>query len=154
MNACSELLRSIRRIIKLFETSEQAVCRTYSLSLTEVDVLAFLANNPGLDTATDIVELRMIPKANVSQAVDALIRKELLIRQQDMKDRRRIHLTVTPKAAPIIAELHQVRHTFAAQLLSGFSPQEITVFSSMNERIAANAAAALKEMKPNGADKQ
>ena len=96
-----------------FEEAYTAVMRplTEELNMARpaVDILLFLANNPGLDTASDIVELRMIPKANVSQAVDTLMRRALLSRQQDMKDRRRIHLTLTDAAQSITAQLRQAR---------------------------------------------
>jgi DNA-binding MarR family transcriptional regulator len=145
MTKSAELLRSTRCIFKLLEICELDVCRTHRLSLTEVDILAFLDNNPGLDTATDIVELRMIPKANVSQAVDALIRKALLSRQQDTKDRRRIHLALTPAAQPIVQALRQARHQFVAQLFSGFTNEEQEAFFEMSRHIVKNASAALEE---------
>ena len=44
----------------------------YHLSMREIDVLLFLANNPCYDTARDITEYRGISKSQVSQAVDLL----------------------------------------------------------------------------------
>ena len=44
----------------------------------------------------DIVELRMLLKGNVSQAVESLIQKSLLKREQNKEDRRKIHLSLTP----------------------------------------------------------
>ena len=61
MTQTTELLRSMRCMLKLYEAYTLPVCRENGLSQTEADVLAFLDNNPGLDTASDIVELRMIP---------------------------------------------------------------------------------------------
>ena len=39
----------------------------------EADIISFLKNNPGKDTAADIVELRMLSKGAVSKTVEALI---------------------------------------------------------------------------------
>ena len=51
----------------------------------------------------------MLSKGNVSLAVESLIQKGLLKREQDGADRRRIHLHPTPAAAPIMVSLEDVR---------------------------------------------
>ena len=145
MTQTTELLRSMRCMLKLYEAYTLPVCRENGLSQTEADVLAFLDNNPGLDTASDIVELRMIPKANVSQAVDTLMRRALLSRQQDMKDRRRIHLTLTDAAQSITAQLRQARAAYFERLFSGFTPEQAETLRALNARILQNAQAALAE---------
>ena len=68
MLSAAELLVGIRRIIRLYEDTVRPVCDTYQITQIETDILAFLHNNPGKDTAKDIVELRMLQKGNVSQA--------------------------------------------------------------------------------------
>ena len=50
------------------------------LTMREVQVLLFLANNPGCDTARDLVELRGLAKSQVSQAVELLVSRGLLRR--------------------------------------------------------------------------
>ncbi|WP_152333690.1 MarR family transcriptional regulator, partial [Clostridium sp. ATCC 29733] len=47
----------------------------WGLSRAEVDVLLFLQNNPGCNTAREVVELRGMAKSGVSKAVDALVRR-------------------------------------------------------------------------------
>ena len=39
------------------------IMKAFSLSAAEVDILLFLANNPGFDTAAQIVRIRKIPKS-------------------------------------------------------------------------------------------
>ncbi len=72
MSKNSEVLVGFRNILKYYDSLRRRVCKQHSLSQTEFDVLAFLGNNPGLDTARDIVELRLLPKSNVSVAVESL----------------------------------------------------------------------------------
>ena len=48
------------------------LCDTWDLNKTEVDILLFLANNPGLDRAADIVRIRHIAKSHVSLSVGNL----------------------------------------------------------------------------------
>ena len=105
MSKNSEVLVGFRNILKYYDSLRRRVCKQHSLSQTEFDVLAFLGNNPGLDTARDIVELRMLPKSNVSVAVESLIQRGLLCRRQDTADRRRIHLSLTNSAAPLLEDV-------------------------------------------------
>ena len=104
----------------------------------EATIISFLFNHPGRDTAADIVELRMLSKSNVSQAVESLIQKSLLQRRQDTADRRRIHLLLTAEAAPITAEIEKVRASFHKKIFRGFTEEEQRLFTEFNERIAEN----------------
>ena len=70
----------------------------------ELDVLLFLANHPGLDTAKDIVEIRRLTKSHVSAAVEGLSQKGYLLRVRRPDNRKLIHLTLLPEAAPVVAD--------------------------------------------------
>ena len=113
----------------------KGVCQQYQLSLIEANIISFLYNNPGKDTAGDIVELRMLAKGNVSQAVEALIRKSLLQRRQDNADRRKIHLSLLPAADPITRDMDTIRQQFH---------EEIAFFEQVNGRIMENAKNAME----------
>ena len=141
----SEALAGFRNILKYYDSLRRRVCKQHGLSQTEFDVLAFLGNNPGLDTARDIVELRMLPKSNVSVAVEALIRRGLLCRRQDTGDRRRIHLSLTPSAAPLLQDVLGVMPAFAGDELSGFSEEEARAFAGFYQRIAQNISLCLQK---------
>ena len=64
----------------------------WGLSRAEVDVLLFLQNNPGCNTAREVVELRGMAKSGVSKAVDALVRRGYLAAAPDGRDRRVVRL--------------------------------------------------------------
>lgn len=135
----TDFLVGIRQIIKLHESLLKKVCEQYQLTPIEGTIISFLYNNPGRDTAGDIVELRMLSKGNVSQAVESLIQKSLLQRSQDRYDRRKIHLALLPEAAPITAAMESVREEFHRQLFSGLSEEEREIFFSINRRMLENA---------------
>ena len=86
-----------------------ALCRdvelAYGLTRNEIDVLLFLANNPGCDTARDIVELRGLSKSHVCKSVDALTRRGWLAGAQDARDRRCVRLRLLP---PLTLTAHDV----------------------------------------------
>ena len=138
MNRTTVFLVNIRRIIKLHEYMLKEICEQYGLTLIEATIISFLHNNPGKDTAADIVEIRMVSKGNVSQAVESLIQKSMLERRQDTRDRRRIHLSLTTEARPITDDIETVRETFRKQIFRGFSAEEQQQFVWFNERIAEN----------------
>ncbi len=141
----SEFLLAMRRTIRLYQTVCEPVCARLGLTQTELDVLGFLGNNPSLDTAKDIVELRMLPKANVSQAVSSLLRKELLWRRRDGDDRRWAHLGLTPRGEDLLPEINAARREMAEALLAGFSREEREQYLSLYLRMADNARAYLKK---------
>jgi MarR family transcriptional regulator for hemolysin len=114
------------------------VCQRWGLAPLEATIVSFLYNNPGRDTAADIVEYRMLSKGNVSTAVESLMRKGLLQRRQDQGDRRRIHLSLTPRAKPITQEVEAVREAFRRQLFRGFTQQEQELFAQFQQRLAEN----------------
>ena len=144
MNSRTELLFGIRRIVKFYELLLKPVCLQYGLSHMEAEILAFLHNNPGRDTASDIVELRMFKKGNVSQAADSLIERGFLTRERDLGDRRKSHLHLTEVSQEILREIERARLSFQAQLFSGFSEDEYQLFQSLNSRIFENALTGLE----------
>ena len=91
----SELLVQAQRMKKWYEEALHAVAVQYGLTMNELSVLLFLANNPALNTARDIVQLRALAKSHVCMSVDALARRGLLAQQTDEKDKRRVRLFVT-----------------------------------------------------------
>lgn len=138
MPTITALLNNIRRIMKLYDRFLKPVCDSYGLQPIEATIISFLYNNPSVDTAADIAELRMLSKSNVSKAVESLIQKSLLQRRQDADDRRRIHLSLTSSATPITGEIELAREAFREKVFAGFSQQEREQFLDLNERIAQN----------------
>ena len=143
MKRPTDFLTNIRRIIKLHESMLKGICETYRLSLIEATIISFLYNNPGKDTAADIVELRMLSKGNVSQAVESLMQKSLLQRRQDTEDRRKSHLSLTQAAQPITASLKELFQQFHEELFFGLSKEELELFDRVNEQIIVNTQNAI-----------
>ena len=147
MNMNAESLLNFRRIMKLHEGILKKVCEEYQLTLTEASIICFLKNNPTLDTAGDIVEIRMLSKGNVSQAVESLIRKSLLQRTQDTDDRRKIHLSLLPGALPISSSIDTMQEEFMRELFQAFTEEEYQLYVKLNERFMENTKTALARRK-------
>ena len=138
MVCATDFLFNISRIVKLHESMLKSVCEEYNLTLIEAKVISFLHNNPGRDTAADIAELRMLQKSNVSQAVEILFQKSMISREQDKSDRRKIHLSLTPKAYPITVSIDKISKKFHEKIFMGLSENEFETFVAINEKIKEN----------------
>ena len=139
MERPGETMERLHAVRRLLQQCNAAACARHGLSQTEAAVLLYLYNNPGRDSASDIVAYRNLPKANVSKAVDALARRGLLSRETDGADRRRAHLHLTRAAQRVLPELVTAQERFFSLLFAGFTDEERTMYAAMNARIAENA---------------
>ena len=73
MRKTTEMFMGLRSLFRLYDKMLKKVCTEHDLTVIEADIISFLQNNPGKDTAADIVELRGLSKGAVSKAVECLI---------------------------------------------------------------------------------
>lgn len=102
-----------RTLELLYHKLQSPVLTRYRMTQIELDVLLFLANHPGLDTAKDIVEIRRLTKSHVSAAVEGLSQKGYLLRVRRPDNRKLIHLTLLPEAAPVVADGQASQQAFS-----------------------------------------
>ena len=90
----SRILRFSRQFGRFYAACFVPLLERTGWSMAEVHVLLFLANNPGLDTARDIVALRGLAKSQVSQAVERLTGQGQIVAPvpQFLLDEARQHL--------------------------------------------------------------
>jgi len=138
MNKQITLLVNGHKMKSLYEKQFEETRQKYQINQFEIDTLAFLANNPGFNTAKDIVEIRMIAKSYVSTSVENLIKKGLLARVQDKNDRRIIRLQVTEKAIPVIADIRHGQDQTVNMLFAGMTDDEIKMFEVLLAKIFNN----------------
>lgn len=62
----THFLVQFRQLNKLYECMLKEICGRHKLTLIETTIISFLYNNPGRDTAADIVELRMLSRKCLS----------------------------------------------------------------------------------------
>lgn len=114
------------------------IIKEEKLTQTEVDVLAFLANNPEYKRAQDIVEIRRITKAQASIAVDKLVKRGLIRREID-ENNRRCHLLYTEKKADnIIKKIKAQQKLFDEQAYQNMSQDEISLYHQLLMKVYNN----------------
>ena len=147
MKRTTEIFIGMRSLFRLYDKLLKKVCMEHDLTMIEADIISFLQNNPGKDTAVDIVELRMLSKGAVSKAVESLIQKSLLERFPDTEDRRKIHLRLMPQAGPITATVEEVRDEFLETVLAGFTKEELEMQSRFLRKLFDNTKKAMEGSK-------
>lgn len=130
---------------KVYEQLESAACSDYGLTLVEMDILLFLANNPEYVTAQDIVEYRMLAKSHVSISVDRLLKRGFLIKTSAQK--RNIPLALTPEGMKAVEAGRKMQALFQEILIDGFDEEEAAQLQDFQRRISKNLMDAYKRYK-------
>ena len=139
-----EYVMGVRGMIRLYEVILENRCSGLGLSLLELNILNFLFYNPEKNTASDIVEYRMLPKANVSKGIDSLVRKSYVRREEDASDRRRTNLYLLPAAEPITQAIDAARTEYFEKLFNGFTEDERQEYFRLAEMVNLNVRQLLK----------
>ena len=138
MQKGSDFFHLVQLAKRRYADALRPVEQAHGLTRNEIDVLLFLANNPGYDTARDIVELRALTKSHVCKSVDSLVRRGFLAGRQDGRDRRCVRLSILPAAGGAVGEARQAQQHFFQMLYRGIPPQECRAMERMLERLADN----------------
>ena len=121
----TRLLQFYKQFGKFYDRQFGDLSARTGLSMREIHVLLFLANNPGYDTARNISELRGLSKSQVSQAVELLAAEGFLLRTPDEADRRVVHLSITPAGLPLARECQTIQAACGQRLLAGLSEEQV-----------------------------
>ncbi|HOE93799.1 MAG TPA: MarR family winged helix-turn-helix transcriptional regulator [Candidatus Cryptobacteroides sp.] len=132
------LIDNMRGLALFYQAMGAELCGRWGISQTELDIVGFLGSHPQWDRARDIVELRLIPKANVSEALSSLLDKGIVAKKENGSDRRSIHLKLTPKGKKMLPYIAAMRAKAEELLFGGFSAGERDTYNSMNSRIIGN----------------
>lgn len=114
------------------------VCAKHGLTYTELTVVMFLANNPTLDTASDIVKCRNLAKSHVSVSVRSLEDRGLLTKEYKNGNHRSSHLRLTALADPIVKDGRAAQESFGEMLFCGVSAEEKNTVTEVFQKIDRN----------------
>ena len=131
----TRLLQFFQQYTKYCDYQFLPVLERTGITMREVHVLLFLANNPDYDTARDITVLRGISKSQVSQAVDLLSAEGFLIRTPDARDRRIVHLSISPEGWPLAKECQRIQDFCTDQLVRDLSEEETAILRALFDRM-------------------
>ena len=141
----TRLLWVVQQFRRYYDRQFTDLLARSGLTMREMDVILFLTNNPGHDTARDVTELRGLSKSQVSAAVDLLAGRGLLRRLPDRTDRRVVHLALTDQGTALSRAGKEIQSRCLETLFSGLSQPEADCFQTLLEKVLTHAAAQLKE---------
>ena len=129
----------------LYDQALDPVAQRWALTRMELDLLLFLANNPGRNTAAEAVRLRQWTKSHVSAAVHSLRAKGLLSAEHPEDNRKVLLLIPLPAAGEILRDGQAAQRSFYQAMHQGFTPEEEQLLESISIKIAQNIKNAMKK---------
>ena len=114
-----------KKFTRVYNTMMQPLCEELDLPVAAVDILLFLANNEGYDTARDICRCRGMKPGIVSFHVEKLVTEGFLERQSVPGDRRKTRLVCTEKAAPVLERGRARQELFGRNMAEGLGEEDL-----------------------------
>ena len=142
-----------KTLTNYYEVLTRDVCEKYELTQMEYDILMFLNNNPQHNTAAEIVRIRKSTKSHVSTSLKKLESKGLIQREQSIRNKKYIKITLLDKAEPIVQSGIRTQKQFAKNVFSGVTKEKIDMCKEVFNKICANADECLKKYKELYPDK-
>ncbi len=117
----------------------EPILHTFDIPQVSFDILMFLKNNPELCTAQQISEFRNIKKNLVSVHVDKLVTAGYLQRGAVAGDRRKILLSCTEKAQPILEAGLKMQNDFNQKITQNIPENHMNIYKEIIESMIENA---------------
>ena len=134
----TRLLQFFQQYTKYCDYQFLPVLERTGITMREVHVLLFLANNPEYDRAVDIVNNRGLSKSHVSLSISKLESRGLLRREEDAADRRTVHLHLEPSAKEITEAGQMAQRRFFSYLHQGVTQEQIDLMIDFARKVNEN----------------
>ena len=95
----------------------------FDISVEQFHILRHIRR--GLTSVSELAEVKRISRPAISQAVDTLVEKNLLTRQQDAGDRRFVNLALTPGGEALLDQIFQENRAWMAARLASLGPEDL-----------------------------
>lgn len=138
MNRYVEIILRGSQYKQLLEAKTAELRKEYKLKRIETDVLCCLARSGENNTSASVCRKLNANKGHISQAVENLCKRDLLIAMPDEFDRRYVHYILTPEAKEIADEFIVRREKFDKELFASLSKQELEKFKIISEKLVKN----------------
>ena len=99
----------------------------FDVTVEQFHVLRHIRKGAG--SVSELAEVRQISRPAISQAVDVLVDKGLIARQQDTVDRRHVHLSLTPQGNKMLNIIFQKNRAWMEEKMASLNPEELSNIS-------------------------
>ena len=114
---CARAVMETVPMVMRFIRSEMRRHGTSDLSVPQLRAMTFLQRNPGA-CLFNVADHLGVTRPTASVIIDRLVRRGLLIRTEDPRERRRIVLTLTPKGARHLEQARSATRTWMTGMLA------------------------------------
>jgi DNA-binding MarR family transcriptional regulator len=131
------VLRLINRArVEMVDAMDRALA-PFDITAPQLIVLASVANREA-DSAAGLCKSISYDPGAMTRMIDRLEQKGLVRRIRNPEDRRAMNLELTVAGRALYPQLLAVKENVQAQLLHGFSADEVQLFESFLHRVIAN----------------
>jgi len=119
----------------------------FGLTVPQWRLLCVLAEDGGL-SQVQIVARTVMDKVTVSRAAQGLVKRRLIGRSQNKSDGRSHVLALTAEGRALHVEIAPLALAYEAALISGLSPEDVTLLKRLLVRLQAAAGQLSGEAEP------
>ena len=118
----------------------------YDVSFPVFRVLSYLVLNGGGATPSQIADELMILRQSMTNILDALEKRELVCREIDPNDRRRIRVKLLPAGEALSVELLALEDSFLVRMGKYISDEERRTYRVLDKKMYNAKVAALNDI--------
>lgn len=134
-------LRVLDNLIKRFIDNQMNTAQIDRITGSNGWIIGYLRDHSEKPVYQKDLEAEFnITRSTASKVVNLMVEKGLIIRESVPEDARLKKLTLTPKAVALAKEMEHNREVVEAQIVKGFSEEELEQFYSYIERIKKNVS--------------
>jgi DNA-binding MarR family transcriptional regulator len=123
---------------RLVDKQFDEIKKKHELKKVEIEVLFFLSKCGNENTPTDITKRLNLNRGHVSQAIDILLKRQLIDAVADEQDRRCMHYTITTNAVSVIDEIANVKKEMDSRILQGITEEELELYKKISDKMIKN----------------
>ncbi len=95
----------------------------FDISVEQFHILRHIRR--GIDSVSELAEVKQISRPAISQAVDVLVDKGLISRQQDPDDRRHVNLHLTPSGDDLLNRIFIANRAWMNGKMDALSAEDL-----------------------------
>lgn len=134
----STLGSDLARLVRVWRALIDQRLKPLELTQTHWVTLYNINRLPPDQSQTQLAKAIGIEQPSLVRTLDQLEEKGLITRHTCANDRRAKRIKLTEEAAPIIKEVNDVITMTRGEILSGVSPEEVTLLTNLIERLEQN----------------
>lgn len=138
-NLNASLLYHVIKLADTWRKNGERLTEQYGITTQQWIILLFLANDPNIIylqqnpkpkpmMAMELAEAMQVSRANITNMINVLLAKKLIVQVEDEEDRRCKRLMLSPQGEQVVAALEPVRQVNNERQFACFSDEEKHTF--------------------------